>query len=139
MGLPKPKHPSLLKDLQELLIVASFTAVLFQLIRDGLLHDDRLPFGIATSGFSFDRMQYFWSPALWGGLWGFRKSSRLRGLLLVCVLALGGFIALAVGPASAVLLLPRITVRPTLSPKNAHTAKTVLVPRPGNFSKQKLG
>ena len=139
MGLPKLKHISLLNELQELLIVASVTAVLFQLVRDGLLHDDGLPFGIATSAFSFDRLQYFWSPALWGGLLGFRKSSRFRGLLLLCILALGGFIALVVGPASAVLLLPHITVRTMLSPKNAPVARIVLVSRPGNFSKQRLG
>lgn len=95
--------------LLELLIVASLAAVVFQVIRDGLLHEDGIPFGIATSGFSFDRMQYFWSPPLWGGLWGFRKSRKFRGMLLLCVIALSGSIALVAGPASAVLLLPRIT------------------------------
>ena len=92
--------------------MASFTDIIIHVIRNGLLHGNGLPFGIATSGFSFNRLQYFWSPALWGGLLGFRKSRKLHGLSIMCVIAFGGFIALVAGPASAVLLLPRINVRP---------------------------
>ena len=120
MGLPSLKRIFLLKGLQEVLIVAYFAAVLFQMIRDDLLHDDGIPFGIATSGFSFDRSRYFWSPALCG----FRTSSKSRRVLLLCVIALVGFIALVAGAVSAVILLPRITVRPITSAKNSHTAES---------------
>ena len=42
--------------IQELLIVACYTVVLFQVTRDKVLCGDGLPLGIATSGFSFSRL-----------------------------------------------------------------------------------
>lgn len=93
---------------QELLIIASFSTVLIQVIRDGLLHDG-VPLGLATSGLSFDRLSYFWSPAFWGATTSLVALSKWKGVWLLSLTSLGGFIAITAGPASAVLMLPRPT------------------------------
>ena len=83
--------------------------MLFQVIRDALLHDG-IPLGLATSGLSFARLSYFWSPAFWGGTSSFLISGRWKAMWLVSLIASGGLIAVTAGPASAVLMLPRLTV-----------------------------
>ncbi|KAK0645788.1 hypothetical protein B0T16DRAFT_411933 [Cercophora newfieldiana] len=54
----------------------------------------------------FSQLSYFWSPEFWGGL----KSRMSRGAKLstVLLLLITGSIAATAGPASAVLLVPRI-------------------------------
>ena len=77
--------------IQQLFIVVSYTTVLFQLKRDELLCGDGLPLGIATSGFSFSRLSYLWSPALLGDVFGFRNSKRAKeGFRCTSSTALGG-------------------------------------------------
>ncbi|KAM0797049.1 hypothetical protein BDR22DRAFT_489094 [Usnea florida] len=93
---------------QELLIIASFSTLVFQAIRDALLHD-RIPLGLATSGLSFARLSYFWSPAFWGGTSSIVSSGRWKAMWLVSFIASGGLITTTAGPASAVLMLPRPT------------------------------
>ena len=97
------------QKIQELLIIASFSTVLFQVIRDGLLHDG-VPLGLAASGLSFDRLSYFWSPAFWSAATSLVTLSKWKGVWLLSLISLGGFIAVTAGPASAVLMLPRPTV-----------------------------
>ena len=83
--------------------------MVFQAIRDALLHDG-IPLGLATSGLSFARLSYFWSPAFWGGTSSIVFSGRWKAMWLVSFIASGGLIAITAGPASAVLMLPRPTV-----------------------------
>lgn len=83
--------------------------MVFQAIRDALLHDG-VPLGLATSGLSFARLSYFWSPAFWGGTSSIVISGRWKAMWLVSFIASGGLIAVTAGPASAVLMLPRPTV-----------------------------
>lgn len=96
------------QNTQELLIIASVSTVLFQIIRDELLHDG-IPLGLATSALSFSRLSYFWSPAFWGGTTSLVNLKKWRGVRVLGLITLGGFIAITAGPASAVLMLPRPT------------------------------
>ncbi|KAL8692015.1 MAG: hypothetical protein Q9218_002869 [Villophora microphyllina] len=80
-----------------------------------ITNDRGFPLGLATSGFSFSRVSYFWSPAFWGGSIGLYRQARLRGALTILAVLLSGLLAAVVGPASAVLMLPRKTVWPQFS------------------------
>ena len=108
------------QNTQELLIIASVSTVLFQIIRDELLHDG-IPLGLATSALSFSRLCYFWSPAFWGGTTSLVNLKKWRGVRVLGLITLGGFIAITAGPASAVLMLPR----PTVSTNNVINALQV--------------
>ena len=66
--------------------------------------------GLAASGFSFARISYFWSPAMWGAISALVTSSEFPDVGLVSLITLGGLIAVTAGPASAILMLPRPTV-----------------------------
>ena len=90
--------------IQELLLVASLTSIVVYRLRRELVTDG-VPLGAIGGAFLFSSMSYFWSPEFWGSFNA--KSSiwtkiRIYGLLVLC-----GLLAAIVGPASAVLLVPR--------------------------------
>ena len=97
-------------DFQDLLVIASLAAILLHGSLSAILGDHGLPLGLATSSFSFARVFYFWSPAFLGGAVGLYQQRRLRGSLIVFFVFLSGLLAAVVGPASAVLMLPRTKV-----------------------------
>ena len=99
----------ILIESQELLIIASYGTIIFHIVRHNLVRDG-LPFGVAVAGFTFARVSYFWSPALWGGLFGQGFRTRTQPIVLFTLIAIGGLLAATAGPASAVLMLPRIHV-----------------------------
>jgi len=92
--------------MQELLIVGSTTAVVMHVLRHELVSGDGVPFGLLGGGFQFSGLGYFWAPEFWGAMLHtpltFRKKATLAGTLLVA-----GLIAVAAGPACAILLVPR--------------------------------
>ncbi|KAI4180028.1 MAG: hypothetical protein L6R41_007495 [Letrouitia leprolyta] len=93
---------------QELLIVASLTAVAFQLIRYELLFGDGLSLGTVAAGFDFVKLSYFWSPEFLGSLKGLdtHRAGVRRATILLFFIVIGG-IAAFVGPSCAVLLIPQ--------------------------------
>ena len=95
--------------IQELLVTASIAVIILHTTIDALVENHGLPLGLCTSGFSFARISYFWSPAFWGGTFRLCKSPNQRLILLLALTVVGGFIALTVGPAGATLMLPRTT------------------------------
>ena len=96
---------------QELLVTASMTTIVFEIIRHQLLHGEGLPLGLVSSGFTFSKFDFFCSRATWIWLWAASaKSQRAFVVISIIIIAL---LALVVGPASAVLMLPRLAVRST--------------------------
>ena len=93
--------------IQELLVIASIAVVILHTAIDALTNEHGLPLGLSTSGFSFARISYFWSPAFWGGTFRLCKSPNQRLTVVYALTVLGGILGLTVGPASAVLMLPR--------------------------------
>ena len=93
--------------IQELLAMASMAAVIFHTAIDALIHEQGLPLGLSTSGFSFTKISYFWSPAFWGGMLRLWKKPNRRLISVYTFTVLGGIAGLTIGPASAVLMLPR--------------------------------
>ncbi|KAL9588154.1 MAG: hypothetical protein Q9203_003026 [Teloschistes exilis] len=94
--------------IHELFMIASLGAVLVHTSLVSVLDEHGLPLGLATSGFSFSRISYYWSLAFCGGSLGLYRQRRLRGLLIWTIVLLSGILAAVVGPASAILMLPRI-------------------------------
>jgi hypothetical protein len=95
--------------IQELLCVASLTTIVLQALRTELLGEG-IPFGLLGSGIWYSSLGSFWSPEIQGALrWGCTGYRRARFILL---LALAGGTAVVIGPASAVLMLPRSQTTP---------------------------
>lgn len=89
---------------QELLCVASLAAIILQALRRELL-DEGLPLGLLGSGIWFSQISSFWSAEFVAAApWSSKSARKFRFYLLVLV---AGLIAAVIGPASAVLMLPR--------------------------------
>ncbi|KAK6440375.1 hypothetical protein LTR95_003401 [Oleoguttula sp. CCFEE 5521] len=90
--------------IQELLCVSSLTAIVLQAVRRELL-DEGLPIGLLGSGISFSQISFLWTAdflvaARWSTTsW---RTAQLYGLI---ILASG--LAVFIGPAAALLFLPR--------------------------------
>ena len=97
--------------IQELLAVASIAVAIFHTTNDALTNEHGLPLGLTTSGLSFARISYFWSPAFWGGTFRLCKVPDQRLIVMYTLTVLGGILGLTVGPASAILMLPRAATR----------------------------
>jgi hypothetical protein len=90
--------------IQELLCVGSLTTIVLQALRNELV-DAGIPLGLLGSGIWYSSLSSFWSKEFWGALrWSLTGYKRLRFLFL---LVLAGATVTVVGPASAVLMLPR--------------------------------
>ena len=95
--------------LQELLIIASLTTIIFQLLRDELLYGDGIPLGLLGAGINFTKLSFFWSPEILGSVRSLFKGRRkYRKIQLALFLILAGALALLTGPSCAVLLVPQI-------------------------------
>lgn len=94
-------------------MIASLGTILLHRVLLNILSQHGLPLGLATSGFSFSRVSYYWSSSFLGGSMGLYKQRRLKGALVWTAILISGLLAATVGPASAVLMLPRINVSPS--------------------------
>ena len=91
--------------LQEVLCVASLTTVVLQVLRHDLLYGDGVPIGLLGSGISFSSISYFWSPEfIIAAKYCLSSWKRCR---LYFIIIIAGLLAVTIGPASAILLLPR--------------------------------
>ena len=95
---------------QELLIVASTSTIVFDLTRTELLSGNGVPLGLIGSGFSFKDISWFWSPDFWCSL-GYQTQWHRKTFLLM-TLVLAGLLAVMAGPATAVLVIPRSRIWP---------------------------
>ena len=87
------------------------TTIVFEIIRHQLLHGEGLPLGLVSSGFTFSRFDFFCSRATWIWLWS--ASAKGQRALVVISIVIIALLALIIGPASAILMLPRLAVRST--------------------------
>ena len=92
--------------IQETLCIASLATVVLQILRHELIHGEGVPIGLLGSGLSFSSVSYFWSPEFVSAAkYCLTSWKRCR---LYFVVTLAGALAVFIGPASAVLLLPRV-------------------------------
>ncbi|KAI4138321.1 MAG: hypothetical protein L6R39_006847 [Caloplaca ligustica] len=95
----------------EVLVQASITTIIFSAIRRDLAHGKGLPFGLLFSGLQVSQISYLWSVELWGAIRAdFQRP--LRKLALFSLVVGGIALAVASGPSSALLLIPRVQLWP---------------------------
>ncbi|RNJ60512.1 hypothetical protein D7B24_007435 [Verticillium nonalfalfae] len=92
---------------QELLIVASLSTVIFHVVRSEMTFGPGIPLGWLGAGFRFTTLSYLWSSDLWGSI-RYKHASVLRKFGLVLLLFVSGIITVLAGPSSAVLMVPRV-------------------------------
>lgn len=91
--------------LHEVTMMSSLTVIIFTMLRRKLVSNIEVPFGALVSGFEFAQVQYLWSKELWGS---FVPMAKACGWLYVFSLILATFIVPLIGPASALLMIPRL-------------------------------
>lgn len=102
------------------LAFGSITQIVFHRLRYELLGESGLPFGLVTAAFQITSIPYFFSKQFWSPMRALHYSSRqtLTFTLLVSALVL----VLALGPSSAIVMMPRLGWSPvsttTLAPKD---------------------
>lgn len=98
---------------QEILIVASLSQIIFQFVRHELLFGDGLPLGLIGSGLAFNNFGFYFTKEFYGALkyLAFQRS-RWRKISFVVLLVVCGLTSLLAGPASAVLLVPKAQAYP---------------------------
>lgn len=95
----------------EILIQASIAAIILSAIRRELALGEGLPFGLLFSGLQVSQISYLWSVELWGAMKA-ECPRPLRKAALVALVVTGIILAVTSGPASAVLLIPRLQLWP---------------------------
>ena len=96
-----------LAKVHEIMIQASIAAIVLTCIRKELAIGQGIPFGLLFAGLQVGQISYLWSLEFWGSFRTatLRSYSRLTLLVLVPVSII---LATTCGPASAVLLVPRL-------------------------------
>ena len=101
----------LIAKVHEIMIQASISAAVFSCIRSEMALGSGIPFGLLFSGLQISQISYLWSMEFWGslrsGFWG-----TYRRWLLMFLIPLSIILATVCGPASAVLLIPRLQYWP---------------------------
>ena len=101
----------LMAKIHEIMIQASISAVVFSCIRSEMALGSGIPFGLLFSGLQITQISYLWSMEFWGALRSGRWGTSRRWLL-VLLIPLSIVLATTCGPASAVLLIPRLQYWP---------------------------
>lgn len=95
----------------EITAQASIAAIVFSYVRHEMSLGQGLPFGALFSGLQVSQLSYLWSMEFWGSICSKHLPLRRRiGMAVVITLAF--VLAAAVGPSSAILLIPRLDYWP---------------------------
>lgn len=95
----------------EIMMQASLAAITFSYVRYEMALGDGLPFGALFSGLQITQVSYLWSMEFWGSLSSHAISIR-RKLAMIAIITVSFTLAAAVGPSSAILLIPRLDYWP---------------------------
>ena len=93
--------------LHELTIQSSISVIVVGLVRQELVAGDGIPFGAVFGSLQFVNFSYLYSKEFFGTLQA-RFAQPLVKLRLVTLLVIGTFLALTVGPSSAIIMRPRV-------------------------------
>lgn len=84
------------------------TTIVFEIIRHQLLRGEGLPLGLVSSVYTVSKFDFFCKKTIW--YWLRSPSSKWPRILVLSCMILLALFATLIGPASAVLILPRLTV-----------------------------
>ncbi|KAL8965027.1 MAG: hypothetical protein Q9183_004072, partial [Haloplaca sp. 2 TL-2023] len=96
--------------LHEMAMQSSLAVIVFGYVRHVLFSGDALPIGALLSGLQLPQISYLWSMELWG-----IASSRIpchRKIITITLIVVAVLLASAVGPSSAILLIPNLDYWP---------------------------
>lgn len=93
--------------IQELLIFASLSTIVFTVVRSQLLSDGGIPLGMLCAGFNYSQLNYFWSEDFYAAFTSPSYKSRPK-VFTTALLLVSGLIAATAGPSVATLLIPRL-------------------------------
>ena len=95
----------------EITAQASIATIVFSYVRYEMSLGQGLPFGALFSGLQISQLSYLYSMEFWGSMCSKHLPLRRRiGLAVVMTCAF--VVAAAIGPSSAILLIPRLDYRP---------------------------
>ena len=97
--------------MHEMTAQASLAAIVFTYIRYEMSSGQGLPFGAMFSGLQISQASYLWSMEFWGSICSKYLPIRRR-ITLILVVTSAIILAAAVGPSSAILLIPRLEYWP---------------------------
>ena len=90
---------------------ASLATIVFTYIRHEMLLGQGLPLGALFSGLQVSQTSYLWSMEFWGLICSNHFPWRKR-LHMIFIITIAVILAAAVGPSSAILLIPRLDYWP---------------------------
>lgn len=93
--------------LHELTMQGSLSVIVVGLIRQELVAGEGIPFGAIFGSLQFSNFSYLYSKEFMGTLRA-RFAKRVVKLRLITLLLIGTFLALTVGPSSAIAMRPRL-------------------------------
>ena len=113
--LGHPNQKNVLQALQyaakahEVMMIASLMALIIHRLQGDLSSLKGAPFGLLVGAFKLQDPLYLFTKQFWGGAAaGVRLDGLSRLLPLGCLLILGSFLTLVLGPSSAVAMIPRL-------------------------------
>lgn len=92
----------------EILIQTSIGVVMLAYLQHLLIHEQHIPLGAVFSYYQATQLSYLWSKEFWGAL----SAEHFQGLLragFLCFIPLNFLLIAAVGPSSAIAMLPRLS------------------------------
>jgi hypothetical protein len=98
--------------IQEMLVMGSVGAVILDLMQKQLVDLDGVPLGLIGADKSVGQLSFFWSIEFWASFRSYHKRPFAHAYIIL-LLVIGGIMALLVGPATAVLMIPREMNWPT--------------------------
>ncbi|KAF7515154.1 hypothetical protein G7054_g14731 [Neopestalotiopsis clavispora] len=111
LGLSQPVMAGLLQfaaKLHEIFILVSISTVVIDIIRRRLLMSLGIPFGFLIGAYQFGSASSLFNGSFWGPFTHAIRHRKGKVISLGLLLGVGGIYANAVGPASAVLIVPTL-------------------------------
>lgn len=111
LGLSQPVMAGLLQfvaKIHEIFILGSLSTIVIDIIRRRLLLSAGVPFGFLMGGYRFGSASSLFSGAFWGPFLDSVRHKKFGFLGLGLLIGIGTLYANAVGPASAVLIVPTL-------------------------------
>lgn len=95
--------------LHDIFMLASLTALVYSVISSELCLQNGIPYGALFSGLQVSHPSFLWSQEMWGMLTS-DELPKLAILRMGLVILFATILGLAIGPASATLVIPRMRV-----------------------------
>ncbi|KAI0153351.1 hypothetical protein BJ166DRAFT_580993 [Pestalotiopsis sp. NC0098] len=111
LGLSQPVMTGILQfvaKLHEILVLASLSTIIIDVLQRRLLVSRGVPFGFLVGGYRFGSGNVLFSGSFWGPLADAIRFRKIELFGLGLLIGLGAVYANAIGPASALLIVPTL-------------------------------